>query len=75
MVLESARIVDVLIRRKMRWCFHRLERTPFRDAPNVKQPYTAPERVKRSTGVLTSRIVVRLLNEIIKLGRRRRRAS
>ena len=58
MELESVRIVDVPIRRRMRWCFHRLERQPFRDARNAKQPYTAPEPVKRSTGMLTSRSVV-----------------
>jgi hypothetical protein len=58
MELESVRTADVLIQRKTRSCFHRLERTPFRDARNVKQLYIAPEHVKRSTGVLTSWSVV-----------------
>ena len=58
MELESARIVDVLIRLKMRWSIHLLERTPFRDAENAKQHCTAPERAKLSTGMLTSRSVV-----------------
>ena len=58
MVLESARTVDVLIRLKMRWSIHPLERALFRDAENAKQRCTAPERAKLSTGVLTSRSVV-----------------
>ena len=57
MVLESARTVDVLIRLKMRWSIHPLERTLFGDVLTAEQHCTAPERAKLSTGMLTSRSV------------------